>query len=139
MSPLNKTHTHYLHQIVGLLAIIIVVAAGGGLTQVWLRQCISASAERIRQYEGDLAEYERRIQYYDTQIAKIHNPETLKTYAANLGLGLRAPETRQMVVLRDPVMNRFSMQEPDTAIAEVKDPFKVTFDLALIDASQPQQ
>ena len=141
MSPLNRTYTHYLYQIVGLICSIIFVAAGAGLGQVWLREGISEKATQISSYEKQLSNLERQIQDYDTRIAKIHNPETLKTYVAHYNLQMQLPNSGQVVVLEEPHYHDLGIREndPGFAMAMPGDPFKATFDLAVIEASKTKK
>jgi hypothetical protein len=141
MSPLNKTYTHDLYKIVGLICSIIFVAAGAGLGQVWLRESISKKTDQLSRYEVELSNLERQIQDYDTRIAQIHNPETLKAYVAKYDLGMQLPDAGQVVVLDEPMYQDLDIKERESGLvlAKTESPFRRTFDLAVVEASKTKK
>jgi hypothetical protein len=127
----NPEQAFFFYRVAVLLVLILPHAAGGGLTLLWLRGEISASASRIRANETRLAETRRRLQFVNVKIAEATTPDSLRRQAAALGLTLGSPRPEQVV--RMSATRRALEDEPQTAVAaSAQDPVLVSFELALI-------
>jgi len=124
----NPQDTIYIYRIATLMALNLLTATAGGLGLLWMRQEISASAERIRDTQVAIADCDRRLQYVNVQIAEATSPEVLKRRISELALNLKAPARGQTVYMAAlPAQN-------DTIIPEVTpdEPIFVSFELALL-------
>ena len=125
----NPQDTIYVYRIATLLALNLLTATAGGLGLLYLRQQISASAERARQTELAIANCERNIQYFNVQIAEATSPENLKRRAEELSLNLLPPTNDQVVHLAPlPKMG----ERVGLLASSPSEPIFVTFELALL-------
>jgi hypothetical protein len=125
----NPQDTIYAYRIITLVALNVVTATAGGLGLLYMRQEISASAERARQTQLAIADCDRRLQYVNVQIAEATSPEVLKRRAAELSLNLMPPTNDQIVHLA-PIPRAGSRI---SALAMTpSEPIFVTFELALL-------
>ena len=130
--PRNPQHTIFFYRVTVLLTLILLTAAGGGLTLLWLRGEISASAGRIRATEARLAETKRRLQFVNVKVAEATTPDALRRRASQMGLALVPPKQEQVV--RATGLRRVLDGEAQTAVAgaRTQEPILVSFELALI-------
>jgi hypothetical protein len=125
----NPQDTIYVYRIASLMALNLLTATAGGLGLLYMRQQISATAERVRATEVAIADCDRRLQYVNVQIAEATSPDALKRRAAELALNLVPPANDQVVHLAAlaPVSNK------NAALASApSEPIFVTFELALL-------
>jgi hypothetical protein len=129
MKKENKQDTIYVYRIATLMALNLLTATAGGLGLLYLRQEISATAERVRATELAIADCDRRLEYVNVQIAEATTPEALKARAAQLALNLDTPKG-------DNVVNLAALSAtPTNNIAQAAapaEPIFVTFELALL-------
>lgn len=125
-----KKNPSSFYPIVGLMAGILLVSAIGGLGIVWLRQQITLSAARAKDYENEINALDRKIRHLDTRIASVHHPESLRRRAEALGLQLGQPVAKQVVRLpaKPGQLNKPAEGLPD-------DPLFVSLDMALLESS----
>lgn len=125
----NPQDTIYVYRIATLMALNLLTATAGGLGLLYMRQEISATAERVRATQLAIADCDRRLQYVNVQIAEATSPEALKRRAAELALNLSVPSNGQVVHLA-------AVQSPKskstTVAAAPSEPIFVTFELALL-------
>jgi cell division protein FtsL len=137
MSPFERRQSrHYVH-IVLLLSVTFMVYAGGSMAILSKRQQAARCASEIQRLEQEIVTVERRVRYLDTKIAEIHQPAYLRSRAEALGLGLRPPAEQQVVYLR-------AVPPPDTPGSRAgdeqpagRDPYRRTFDLAVMEPLRP--
>ena len=84
-----------------LLLCILLVAGGGGAGVMALKNRIAVTAKQNKSLEVEIDELSRTLHSLEAELAKWHNPETLREQAAQLGLG--PPIDGQIVVLEDPI------------------------------------
>lgn len=125
----NPQDTIYVYRIATLLALNLLTATAGGLGLLYMRQEISASADRARQTQLAIADCDRRIQYFNVQIAEATSPEVLKRRAAELSLNLVPPTSDQVVHLAP--LPRAGSRISALAF-NPNEPIFVTFELALL-------
>jgi hypothetical protein len=126
--PYRSSHdSNYMPQIFVLLALNLLTATAGGLGILYMRQEISASADRIRATQVAISDTERRLQYVNVQIAEATAPEILKRRIAELSLNLVPPDREQVV--RMPALPERKVKATGVAPSE---PILVTFELALL-------
>ncbi|MBN1403352.1 MAG: hypothetical protein JW942_02640 [Opitutales bacterium] len=126
--PRNPQDSIYIYRIATLMALNLLTATAGGLGLLWMRQEISASAERIRETQLAINDTERRLQYVNVQIAEATSPEALKRRISELALELKAPTGTQTVYMA-PLPEAAQDALPMAAPAE---PIMVSFELALL-------
>lgn len=128
----NPQHTLFFYRVAMLLTLTLLVAAGGGLSLLWLRNESSAAASRIRATETRLSETKRRLQFVNVKIAEATTPDALRRRSAQMGLALVAPRQEQVVRMMPVRSSR--TDEPATALADAgtPEPILVSFELALI-------
>jgi cell division protein FtsB len=131
MSPIERRHTYAYYQLLALLILLLGTYAIGSMAILWLRQQNAQVAARIETVEREIAQVERRIRYLDTKIAEIHHPAYLRARATELGLNLQRPGERQLVYLGVPRDVRPD-RAPERGPAD-RDPFRTTFDLAVME------
>jgi len=124
----NPQDTIYVYRIATLMALNLLTATAGGLGLLWMRQEISASADRIRTTQVALADCERRLQYVNVQIAEATSPEALKHRISELALNLQAPARDQTVYMAPLQQSKSTI---DT-FATPSEPLFVSFELALL-------
>ncbi|MFA5256537.1 MAG: hypothetical protein WC360_00150 [Opitutales bacterium] len=124
----NPQDTIYVYRIATLMALNLLTATAGGLGLLWMRQEISASADRIRTTQVALADCERRLQYVNVQIAEATSPEALKSRIAELALNLQAPARDQTVYMAPLPQVKSDMDNLNTP----SEPLFVSFELALL-------
>jgi hypothetical protein len=129
MKKHNSQDTIYVYRIATLMALNLLTATAGGLGLLYLRQEISATAERVRATEVAIADCERRLQYVNVQIAEATSPEALKARAAQLALNLDTPTSDNVVHLA--ALAPASAKNAALASAP-SEPIFVTFELALL-------
>ncbi len=135
MSPLVEKEALVYKRIVMLLIMVAAVTVGGCLGLLWLRQKIELTAQATRQTETEIVKEERRLRYLDTKIAEIHQPLYLEQQIQRLGLKLRPPTAEQILYVHSPAPRRVgagggavAAKRPD------KDPFRLSFDLAVMES-----
>jgi len=135
MSPLIRQHQSSFNRILLLLTALVLVTVSGSLLLLWQRQQIETLAADVRETEKAIQLEERRLRFIDTKIAKVHQPAYLKRQAARLKLDLAPPDEDQIVYMRPSEKSlrlaRRIMEEKQ--ISEEKEPFRHTFDLAVIE------
>jgi hypothetical protein len=123
----NPQDTIYIYRIATLMALNLLTATAGGLGLLWMRQEISATAERVRIKQVELADCERRLQYIEVQIAEATSPDALKRRVAELGLDLQPPARDQVVHLAAlPALAPARVEEKPS------EPFFRSYELALL-------
>jgi hypothetical protein len=125
----NPQDTIYIYRIATLLALNLLTATAGGLGLLYMRQQISATAERVRATQLAIADTDRRLQYVNVQIAEATSPDALKRRAAELALNLNVPANTQVVHLAGLPQLPGKVSAIASATAE---PIFVTFELALL-------
>ena len=124
----SKIKSMFVYQVLCLLSLLLILAAFGGSSLVWLRQEISESAGRVRVFETDLAKLDRRFRYLEGKIAEIHQPEYLKRRSHVLGMNLVQPARSQVVRLTLPG----GLEKEGSAIGGAE-PLVGSFDLAFME------
>ena len=114
---------------VTLLTMTLLITLMGALGVVWMRQQITRSADKIKYYEMELQEIDRKKAFVDTRIAKAHSPENL---IQRLGNRLVAPKSRQVVWVNETFRGDSNVLEQDLPTAPSKAVAKL--DQVLIDA-----
>ena len=139
MSPVIQRETTLYKQILSLLVVLAVVTVSGCLGLLWLRQKIELTAQATRSLEVEIAKEERRLRYIDTKIAEIHQPLYLERQIKRLGLNLRPPSADQVVYMDGyPQYRRMHDGSEDLNSRErVKDPFRYSIDLAVMESLTP--
>lgn len=125
----NPQDTLYVYRIATLLALNLLTATAGGLGLLYMRQEISATAERVRSTQLAIADTDRRLQFVNVQIAEATSPDALKRRAAELCLNLVTPTNDQVVHLAGIPQLPSRMAAVASASSE---PIFVTFELALL-------
>ena len=129
MKKRNSQDTIYVYRIATLMALNLLTATAGGLGLLYMRQEISATAEKVRATEVAIADCERRLQYVNVQIAEATSPEALKRRAAELALNLEVPNPSNVIHLA----SLPSLPAKDAMLASAPgEPIFVTFELALL-------
>lgn len=128
MSPVRK-NTLYFYQIVGLIVLVVVLIAGGGLGIVWMRSQIEDTARNTVRVQREIAETNRKLQYLDNKIAEVHSPDYLVRRATELGLAMQPPKPPQVLRMRPMAPQPAAETNP----AETRDPFIQSFDLAVME------
>lgn len=95
----ENTSTPYLRPLILLATLLVFVCVGGGMSLVWLRTEIAASAERTRTIESELARIERLDRALAAKIAAVHAPAYLIERSRQMGLPLQPPNPGQIVRL----------------------------------------
>ena len=80
-----------------LLAAILFLGLSGGLGVVFLKTRITATGQEIKLLEGEQAHLARTHHSLDAQLAALHNPDSLRLRARELGLS--QPREDQIVRL----------------------------------------
>ncbi len=79
--------------------LLVLMVVSGALSEVWLRQQISKSAQFQTELEHEIIELDRRQTYLESRIAQLHNPEQLKKRVKNR---LNSPKKNQIVWVLEP-------------------------------------
>ena len=139
MSQLLQKETLLYKQILSLLIVLAVITVSGCLGLLWLRKKIELTAQATRTVEQEIVKEERRIQYIDTQIARIHQPLNLEKQIARLGLELSPPKADQIIYMDGtPGQRRLVRGEEESpAPRRGKDPFRYSIDLAVMESLTP--
>ena len=138
MSPLIRQHQSSFNRILLLLAALVLVTVSGSLLLLWQRQQIESLAADVRETEKAIQLEERRLRFIDTKIAKVHQPAYLKRQVDRLKLDLAPPGKDQIVYMRPSEKSLRIAQriETEQQRAEETEPFRHTFDLAVIEPLQ---
>ena len=86
----------------GLLALLGVF----GMGRVWFRHEISSVANRINKLEGALMVEERKLEQLDVELTQDKSASRLQALNVSLALGLRPPESAQIVRVTENVEAR---------------------------------
>jgi len=129
MKKNNKQDTIYVYRIATLMALNLLTATAGGLGLLYLRQEISATAERVRATELAIADCQRRIDYVNVQIAEATSPEALKARAMEPAPHIDTPKSDN--VMRLAALSTAPLKNA-TQTAAPGEPIFVTFELALL-------
>ena len=84
-----------------LLLFILLVAGGGGAGVMALKNRIAITAKQSKALEVEIDELSRTLHSLEAELAKWHNPETLREQATQFGLA--PPIDGQVVLLEDPL------------------------------------
>lgn len=134
MKSTQPTPSNFLYAVTGLLVILLLVSAGGGLTLVWLRQQITETAQTNRRLQNEAHQIERRVRYIDTKIAEVNSPAYLRSRVVALNLQLERPTSRQVIRMQ-PIDSRPGIPgEQDTLFFSERAPFVQSFDLAITES-----
>ena len=104
-----------------IIAIISFVTVGSGFAIVWTQQQISRTADGTKQFESELTEMVRKIDFLDERIASIHQPVVLQNKVAGR---LRPSLENQLVWVQEREM-------PTGRAYAVAQPYAVSLDLAM--------
>ena len=113
------------------LVLMLSLCAFGGAGLVWFRQEIAESAQRIRADETQIAELERRLRYFESKIAGVHQPEYLKRRAVEFGINLDRPDGSQVVRM---TLNGNGRNRPEQIDETPQEPIQTSFDLAFLES-----
>jgi cell division protein FtsL len=110
------------------LLVIVMIAAtvGSAFAIVWMQQQISRTAHSTNQFEAELAEVVRKIDYLDERIATLHQPVVLQGKVAG---NLRPSLENQVVWVREREM-------PSGRAYAVARPYEVSLDLAMLEVER---
>jgi hypothetical protein len=89
--------TAHVNRLIGLTLLLLVFSGTLGLGAVWVRQEISATANRSRGLVAQIAEVERRLDEVQAEIAAAVNPDALLRQNTAMRLGLGSPQEQQVV------------------------------------------
>lgn len=122
---LSKHIRKYCFMIVVLIGAVTV---GSGFAIVWMQQQISRTADRTKQFEAELTEMVRKIDFLDERIASIHQPVVLQGKVAGR---LRPSMENQLVWVQEREM-------PTGRAYAVAHPYEVSLDLAMLSVDTPR-
>ncbi len=122
LSP--KTRQRMVVLILAMVAVTVISA----FSIVWMQQQISRTAANSQKLEAQLSETLRKLRFLDERIATHHQPVVLQGKVA----GLLRPSMEDQVVW---VQER---QLPSGRSYAVSQPYEVSSNLALLDASSAQ-
>ncbi|MFP4156892.1 MAG: hypothetical protein ACLFU4_04675 [Opitutales bacterium] len=109
-----------------LVIVMIAATAGSAFAIVWMQQQISRTARSTNQFEAELAEVVRKIDYLDERIASLHQPVVLQGKVAG---NLRPSLENQVVWVREREM-------PSGRAYAVTRPYEVSLDLAMLEVER---
>lgn len=95
---MNRLSKKYKSHIFCLLIAIVAVTVFSGFAIVWLQQQISRTAQRSQKIESEISELDRKLNYTNGRIAKIHQPIVLQSKVADT---LRPSLENQIVWVRE--------------------------------------
>ena len=90
------THAH-INRLIALTLLLLVFSGSLGLGAVWVRQKISATANRSRVLVARLAEVDRRLDEVSAEVAAAVNPDALLRQNQVMRLALATPREVQVV------------------------------------------
>ncbi len=95
---MKKSNTKaFVSQMLVYSLLLIGLAGAGGVTAVWQRQAIAATANRIKQVEQQIAEIDRRQAEVTAAVAAEQTLDALNRRNQQWGLGLAQAQERQIV------------------------------------------
>ena len=86
-----------VNRVIAMTLTLLVLSGTLGLGAVWMRQSISATANRSRAYEGRITDVERRLDEINAQVATALNPDALLRQNQFMNLTLATPREVQVV------------------------------------------
>lgn len=89
-------HAH-INRLIALSLLWLVFSGTLGLGAVWVRQKISATANRSRALVAKITDVERRLDEVNAEVAAAVNPDTLLRQNQVMRLGLATPREIQVV------------------------------------------
>lgn len=95
-------------QFITLTLVLLVFSGTLGLGAVWVRQEISAVANRSHAFENRLLDVERRLDEVNAEVAAALNPDSLLRQNTSMKLGLNAPREIQVVRVEESVELRLA-------------------------------
>ncbi|MBI2814214.1 MAG: hypothetical protein HYX71_08010 [Opitutae bacterium] len=90
------THAH-INRLIALTLLLLVFSGSLGLGAVWVRQKISATANRSRVLVARLDEVDRRLDEVSAEVAAAVNPDALLRQNQVMRLALATPREVQVV------------------------------------------
>lgn len=89
-------HAH-INRLIALTLLLLVFSGSLGLGAVWVRQKISATANRSRTLVARIADVERRLDEVSAEVAAAVNPDALLRQNQAMRLALATPREVQVV------------------------------------------
>ncbi len=86
-----------VNRLIALTLCLLVFAGTLGLGAVWVRQEIFSTANRSRQLQVKLADFNRQLDEVDAEVAAALNPDALLRQNEAMHLGLVSPRELQVV------------------------------------------